>query len=208
MKVNKIKNQKHKLFKYNLLKLQLYSKPPIANPNGFSNNVLEPIEAHLKQALKIIYEYHVYQHKILFVGFPVISKIKQIKLIHFTNHHFISKNSWINGIIRNRFSILTYIRLIQSQNLSKKLNLLLTIKAKPHLVVIFNQKIETNIINEFYKAGIPVLFFDWTSLNAFKVTYKILGNFNFSEKNTKFTFFSLLYSLLKKAPRKRSKNYR
>jgi len=49
---------------------------------------------------------------------------------------------------------------MQSQNFSKSLQLLLTVKTKPHLVVIFNQKVETNTINEFYKAGIPILSFD------------------------------------------------
>jgi len=61
---------------------------------------------------------------------------------------------------RNRFSILTYLKLIQSRNFSKSLKLLLLVKTKPHLVVIFNQKIETNMINEFYKAGIPILSFN------------------------------------------------
>jgi len=50
--------------------------------------------------------------------------------------------------------------LIQSQNFSKSLKLLLTVKAKPHLAIIFNQEIEASAINEFYKAGIPVLSFN------------------------------------------------
>jgi hypothetical protein len=136
----------------------------------------------------------------LFVGFPVISKMKQLKLTHFTNHDFISEKSWISGFFRNRFSILTYLKLVQSQNFSKNLQLLLKVKAKPHLVVIFNQKVETNTVNEFYKAGIPILSFDWKSLNISKVAYKTLGNYNFIERKMKLTFFFLFYSLLKKTP--------
>lgn len=93
MKINRTKNQRYKLFKYNLLKLQIYSKKPSFSTVNFSNNIIEQLEAYLKQALKIIYKYHVHQLKILFIGFPIISKIKQIKLIHFTNHNFISEKS-------------------------------------------------------------------------------------------------------------------
>lgn len=208
MKTGKIKNRNYKLFKYNLLKLQVYSKRShFAVPN-FSNSVLEQIETYLKKVLKIIFEYHVCQFKILFIGFPVISKMRQMKLLHFTNHNFISEKSWISGILRNRFSILTYLQLIESQNFSKSLKLLLTIKTKPHLVVMFNQKVETNTINEFYKAGIPILSFNWNSLTSLKIAYRTLGNFDFVERNIKLTFFFLFYSLLKKAPLKKRKKLR
>ena len=120
MKVNFVKTQSYKLFKYNLLKLQIYSNKTSFNvSSSFSDIILEQVEAYLKQVLKIIFEYHVNHFKILFIGFPVISKMKQMKLIHFTNHNFISEKSWISGIFRNRFSILTYLKLIQSQNFSK-----------------------------------------------------------------------------------------
>ena len=160
MKTYKIKIQKYKLFKYNLLKLQTYSKKATFEISNFLYGLLEQIEAYLKQVLKIIFEYHVNHFKILFIGFPLVSKIKQVKLVHFTNHNFIPEKSWISGVFRNRFSILTYLKIIQSQNFSKNLQFLLTIKTKPHLVIIFNQKVETNTINEFYKAGIPILSFD------------------------------------------------
>lgn len=202
MKTNLVKSQNYKLFKYNLLKLQIYSNQPSLDILNFSNNTLQYIEAHLKQALKIIFEYHVHQFKILFIGLPVFSKMK---LIHFTNHTFISEKSWISGIFRNRFSILTYLKIIQSQNFSKSVELLLTVKTKPHLVVIFNQKIETSAINEFYKAGIPILSFNCNFLNLSKITYKTLGHFNFSKKQIKLTYFFLFYSLLKKMPLKKNK---
>ena len=86
MKTNKVRNRNYKLFKYNLLKLQIYSNKPSFDTVNFSNNILEQIEAYLKQVLKIIFEYHVCQFRILFIGFPVVSKMKQMKLIHFTNH--------------------------------------------------------------------------------------------------------------------------
>ena len=205
MKTKKVRNPNFKLFKYNLLKLQIYSDKPFFDSINLSNNILEQIEVYLKQVLKVIFEYHVWQFKILFIGFPVVSKIKQMKLVHFTNHDFITEKSWITGIFRNRFSILTYLKLVQSQNFSKSINLLLTVKTKPHLVVVFNQTIENNLINEFYKAGIPIIYFNWDCLNKFKMAYKILGNFNFIKKNIKLTFFFLFYSLLKKTPLQKRK---
>jgi hypothetical protein len=93
MKIHSIKIRNYKLFKYNLLKLQIYSNTLEKNALNTSNYALEQIETYLKQALKIIFEYHKQQLKILFIGFPVVSKLKQIKLIHFTNHNFISQRS-------------------------------------------------------------------------------------------------------------------
>jgi hypothetical protein len=93
MKINTTKIQNYKLFKYNLLKLQIYSNKMEKHVSDVSTYTLEQIEAYFKQALKIIFEYHKKQFKILFVGFPIVSKLKQIKLIHFTNHNFISQKS-------------------------------------------------------------------------------------------------------------------
>lgn len=197
MKINIISTQNYKLFKYKLLKLQLYTE------NGglhFSTNIVDQIAIFYKQILKIIFEYHMNHLKILFVGFPIVLKKKQIKLIHFTNHNFIPEKSWISGIFRNRFSILTYLKLLQSQNFSKNVKLLLTIKTKPHLVVIFNQKIEINAVNELYKVGIPIISFNCDFSPYPKITYKILGDFDSLKKNIKTTYFFLFYTLLKKAP--------
>lgn len=208
MKIKNVKNQNYKLFKYNLLKLQIYSNKFSVYNINFANSILEQIEIYIKQVLKIVFEYHLYQFRILFIGFPVISKIKQEKLMYLTNHDFVSEKSWISGIFRNRFSILTYLKLIQSQNFSKSLQLLLTIKTKPHLIVIFNPTMETSLINEFYKAGIPILSFNWEFLNSSKILYQVLGKFNFNKMNTKLTFFYLFYSLLKKPPLLKRKKYK
>lgn len=206
MKIKSAKIRNYKLFKYNLLKMQIYSNNLEKDASGMSNYILEHIEAYLKQALKIIFEYHKRQFKILFVGFPVVSKLKQMKLIHFTNHNFVSKKSWISGIFRNRFSILSYLTSLKAQNFSKRLKLLLTVKAKPHLVVFFSQDLETNMIDEFYKTGIPMLSFNCGFASISKITYKTIGNFNLIEKNLRVTYFFLLYSILKKTPfKKKSK---
>jgi hypothetical protein len=100
------------------------------------------------------------------------------------------------------------LKLIQSQNFSKNLKLLLTVRTKPHLVVLFNQKVEISTIKEFYKIGIPILSFNWDFVNLSKITYKTIGNYNFIEKDLKMTFFFLFYSLLKKTPLKKRKIFK
>jgi len=91
MKNNSIQIRNYKLFKYNLLKVQIYSKQFQKDILNNSDYVLEWIEAYLKQALRIIFEYHKRQLKILFVGFLVV--LKQKRLMYFTNHNFISQKS-------------------------------------------------------------------------------------------------------------------
>jgi hypothetical protein len=59
VKTKKIRNSNFKLFKYNLLKLQIYSDKPFFDSINLSNNILEQIEVYLKQVLKVIFEYHV-----------------------------------------------------------------------------------------------------------------------------------------------------
>jgi len=59
MKIKKIKNLNFKLFKYNLIQLQIYSNEFFFNNVDFSLNIIEQIEVYLKQILKVIFEYHV-----------------------------------------------------------------------------------------------------------------------------------------------------
>lgn len=93
----------------------------------------------------------------------------------------------MNGTFRNRFSVFTYLKNLQSKNFSKNLNTLLTLKTKPHLVVFFDNNLQTGVINEFYKAGIPVIVFNCKKINLDKALYKTLINLNFDNKNLKLT---------------------
>merc|ERR1712157_425016 len=122
----------------------------------------------------------------------------QTNLISFTNHSFISRNSWISGIFRNRLSTMKYLKLSQSQKFSNNINYLLTIRTKPHLVVILDGSVEDNVIQEFYKGGIPIISFNYNKLNINKIAYNTLINFNPIKKFKLNVFFFLIYSLLKK----------
>lgn len=198
MKKKLIINKNYKLFKYNLLKLQMYSKQ---NGKNFSSDILEFLEIHFKQLLKIIYEYHINYCHILFIGFPSIFEANQIKFINHTNHNFIFEKSWVSGIFRNRLSILKYLKSSYAQKkIPDNIKLLLELKAKPHLVVIFNQKLEVEAINEFYKSKIPIVVFGYNSALNRKIAYKIPGNSTLLKNKLQIIYFCLLCSLLKQKP--------
>ena len=91
-----------------------------------------------------------------------------------------------------------YLKLSQSQKFSNNINYLLTIKTKPHLVVILDGSVEDNVIQEFYKGGIPIISFNYKKLNINKVSYNTLIKFNSMRKNLNSMYFFLIYSLLKK----------
>merc|ERR1711933_453112 len=93
----------------------------------------------------------------------------------------------INGIFRNRLSIMTYLKLSQSQKFSENISNLLTIKTRPHLVVLFDGNSEEDVIQEFYKGAIPIISFNYDKLNVNKINLNSL-------------YFFLIYSLLKKKP--------
>lgn len=191
MKIEKKIVKKNKLFKLNLLKTQLYKKIH----NNFIN--LNDIIFRFKQALQIIYKYHIYKKKILFIGFP--TKIEnQFKIIFKnTNHVLIPSSFWMNGLITNPKKCLNYVF-----NTNKLINtkILFLINTKVDLIVILNSNAAENILNEGYSSKIPVICLN-NYLNIFdsRPTYKIPGNFKFSLKNSRNNFFYfIIYSLLKK----------
>ena len=66
-------------------------------------------------------------------------------------------------------------------------------------MVVFDQQCRNrSSINEFYKAGIPVIVFNCKKINLEKALYKTLINLNFDNKNLKLTWFFFIYSILKK----------
>lgn len=206
MKVKKIRHEKYKVLKLHLLKSRVYQIRSTKNfLNESLNQNLEQSELHIKKALKIIYEYHSKNCKILFIGFPS-SNIKLFSnLISNTQHFFIPSNLWINGLLANQTSISQFLlgsTFSQKSRLSlKNANSLLSIKTKPDLVVIFDQSIETDTLKELYNLDIPITFFGSKSVLNEQITYKIPGNFFFINQKVKNIISFLLCSIMKKIPR-------
>jgi ribosomal protein S2 len=179
MKINKITKYKHELIKLKLIKDKTYK----TQNNNFDVNItIEKTINSLKKALNLIFKYHLFNKRILFVGTPIkMPKILK-KTFKKTNHTFIPELLWKRGILTNR---LTHVNkfLHNSQLTYKKLFHLLTkTKKRNDLIVIVNSC--TSALNEGYSRRIPIVSIvtpDETTANE-KSAYKILGNFDFGNK--------------------------
>jgi ribosomal protein S2 len=209
MKLKKIKHKKYKILKLHLLKSQVYQVDlKNDNYNEFVNKSLEQSELHVKKALKIVYEYHCNNLKILFVGLPNVKNRFFRDLLRSTQHFFIPSNVWVNSFLANHASIFRFLKLKQSvknsaskKNLSlKNINTLLSVRTKPDLVVIFNQDIKTDIIKELFNLDIPIILFGSNVSFNSQITYAIPGNFFFVNQKVTNIFFCLLCSILKNRP--------
>jgi ribosomal protein S2 len=187
MKLRKIKQKKYKLLKLHLLKSQVYKnnlKNKIFEEHVSKN--LEQTELYFKKALKIIYESHLNNFKILFVGLPKMAPKVFEDLLKSTPHFFIPSNLWINSFFANRVSISRFLTL-KKQNFDRKISMkninnLLSIRTKPRLVVVLDQDIKTDLVKELVNLDIPVILFGTHSSFSSQVSYPIPGNFFFVNK--------------------------
>ena len=205
MKIKQIPNIKYKLLKLKLIKSQFY-KPKTKKINKY-NKMLEQLEIGFKKNLQIIFEYHINNKQILFIGFPTIFKKNIFKK---TQHLFISDSIWLNGILSNKISIFRYLnikRLKQTKNKKFRFNNLsnlLELKNKPDLIVFFDQNKNIKILNDVYKTRIPIITFNNKILNN-KLTYSVLKNKYVNQSSFKNVCFLCLYSIFKKCLSKKSK---
>jgi ribosomal protein S2 len=202
MKLRKIKQKKYKLLKLHLLKSQVYKnnlKNKIFEEHVSKN--LEQTELYFKKALKIIYESHLNNFKILFVGLPKMAPKVFEDLLKSTPHFFIPSNLWINSFFANRVSISRFLTL-KKQNFDRKISMkninnLLSIRTKPRLVVVLDQDIKTDLVKELVNLDIPVILFGTHSSFSSQVSYPIPGNFFFVNKKITNIVLFLICSIFK-----------
>jgi len=171
MKIKSTKKSRS-LIKLHILKYQIYK-----NYNKyFSNTNIENLTIEIKQALKIIYLYHVKNKKILFIGFPY-NKILHNQL----NHFFISKNFYLKKMLTGYST-----SIFNTKYLYKK----------PDLIVInYTSNNDLNILKTLKKTDVPLVLFG--NLNNSSVNdYSIQGSLK-NKKIKKFYFF-LIFSVLTK----------
>jgi ribosomal protein S2 len=204
MKIKNITKYKNKLLRLKLIKTKIYK-----NEDLLINTRIEDIEYRLKKALHIIYKYHIYNKRILFVGVPE-STSKEIKyLINNTKHTFIPESTWINGILTNKMSCFKYLSKNPKAANSNTSKLLFKLRNKSELIVIFDKVMDTTALNEGYVARIPIISLncDFANLKA-KSTYKVPGNFKFTKKKVRDNFFfSVLKATFKKANQLKPKKF-
>jgi len=196
MKIKKEKIVKNsKLIRLHMLKSKIYKKNKLFN--------MQWTELQAKKSAEILYKFCINDQRILFLGFPRSFESS----IYKTRHIMLTGSSWLNGLISNQ--VLRYgYRLTEEQKRfpSKTLKLLLSLKKKVDLIVVFNIDNNINAVNEGHIARIPVIGgfssevpenLDFTG----KISYKIPGHFvSFDERNKSSNFFvSLVKTVLKKS---------
>ena len=208
MKINKIK--RYNLINYNLLKSRSYlglqklhfyylnSSYIIGFRNNFSLFNLRQTKNFIKKSLLIIYKFHYYNKKILFIGFPSFSTgNKNYDLLFYsTDHYHVAYDNWINNFLMNykQIMLLTKKLLLKKNLNNKELKTVIGIKQIPDLIVVYNQTKQTKIVKEILSNKIPLISFINSSSNLSNLEYKILGGFH-NLKAKHFIYF-LLKSIL------------
>lgn len=191
----KIQRYNSKLIQLQILKLY-YQK----NRNN-SRTSLKQIEIHLNKISNIIYKYHLTNRKILFVGFPKSFS----DILRGTKHLLVPESIWFNGMLTNRT-----INPSNQQTLSKKQmripinihQLLLKLRKKLDLIIVYNLDSRATAVEESYLARIPVVTIskdlDIIDSNA---TYKAPGNYSFinERKVNNNVFYSIIKTTLSRA---------
>lgn len=188
----------------NLNKLRLISNQLLKTRFYYNNskdiNINSSILS-LKTALKIIFEYHNKNKKILFVGTPFKNTKQVNQLFKTTQHTVIPESVWVNGVLTNKKYCLKYLMHNKASKTKFFSKFLLTLREKHDLIVILNLESNLDSLNELYKTQLPIISFTDNTLNKNndKISHKIVGNFNFtSKKRCNSFFFIILKATLKK----------
>jgi len=208
MKIKKIK--RYNLINYNLLKSRSYlglqklsfyylnSSYILGFRKNFSLFNLKYTKNYIKKSLLIIYKFHYYNKKILFIGFPSFSTgNKNYDLLFYsTDHYHVAYDNWINNFLMNykQIMLLTKKLLLKKNLNNKELKTVIDIKQIPDLIVVYNQTKQTKIVKEILSNKIPLISFMNSSSNLSNLEYKILGGFH--NLKTKHFIYFLLKSIL------------
>jgi hypothetical protein len=189
MKLKNIRIKKYKLMRLYLAKYEVYKKEKVTSP--LFNSVLDRLEINLKKVLFLIYQYHILNKKILFIGLPYSNDTKIINVLLASKHIFVPRSIWHSGLIGNKSSIS-----VKSKNFSYFKNFL-ELSENPSLVVLFNEPKLYNVVPECQKLSIPTIYFGRRTKGLDGVSYVVEGNF-VHRKIKNFVLF-LMYSILKKS---------
>lgn len=191
MKIKKINIKKYKLLRLYLTKYEVYKKDFF----NLSSESLDKLELSFKKVLYIIHQYHVFNKRILFIGFPYSSNKILVTTLLKSNHLFIPKSVWFKGLIGNNKSIsVKFKNLIYFKNYLK-------IKRNPHLIVVFNESKALDIVLEASWLNIPIIVFgDIYDQYFSNIIYLLWGNF--IKKKIQSFYQFLIYSILKKKKNK------
>ena len=197
MKLKNINQFNYKLIKLEIIKSKIISN--YLNKFQFETNLTQ-FEIYLKKAFLIIFQYHINNKKILFIGIPKEISANYIKNLKKTNHIFLPESYWIKGLLTNKLTIFKSIKnsleIIKQNKLDRIKNYFL-LKHKPNLIVLFNTKSPKPILMETVKLKIPVIIFNPNLLTNSTTLYQIKGNYNYIIKKKQNFLLLLIESILK-----------
>jgi len=192
MKLKNVQIKKYKLMRLYLAKYEVYKKD--AKMSVVSDSELDRLELNFKKVLFLIHQYHIFNKKILFIGFPYSNDKKIINILLASKHLFVPRSIWHSGLLGNKKSIS-----VKSKAFSyfKKF---LEVTDNPSLVVLFNGVKLNTIVPECRRLSIPIVYFGRSTEGLEGVSYFVEGNF-VNRKIKNFLQF-LIYSILKKSKTK------
>lgn len=197
MKLSILHRHKIKLFKLKILKTKIYK-----NQKDFDYLLLKDMETRLKRILHIIYKFHVNNKKILFIGTPLKLNNQIKQLLKDKKHSFVPESIWMSGIITNASSSFKHLVKRHAIDNDKTSKLLFSLKNQADLILVLNESLNVTALTESSSKRVPTISLNTTyNLKDSNLsTYKVPGNFSFSEKKARNNlFFLLLGSLLRKA---------
>ena len=157
--------------KNKLLSIKLIKNKFFKNKNYKSFN---QIKVELKKNLKIIFQFFLFNKKILFLNLNLRLNFFFLNWIKNTKHLYLTENYWFKGILTN------YNMLFKHLILSKYLNLIIQFLfnlIKTNLILVF----QTSMNNSEYKQlKVPVLSFNYFNKHScdyfLKISFKFLKN--------------------------------
>lgn len=152
----------------------------------------------LKKALNVIHQHHIRKKPILFVGVPFLLLKMYKRAAVNSNHFFIPKNCWVNGLLTNPSTC--FYSLLSKKKTDKKLKFLINLSKKNSLVVLFDELNNAQALKESILKHTPVVSFDSTTSALSKnVSYPIKkGHLNSQAHNS--CIHTVLLSILQKMP--------
>ena len=192
MKLRKLEFKQ--ILKLHLLKHRTYEQPSVKNnnTNPVTDLTLNETIFNLKKALQIIFQYHIRNKRILFIGVPTKLELKINKT---TNHVAIPQDLNIQGLISNRSNKnLIGAKQTNKQKTVKFKSLLPKLSKKPDLVVVVaHEKIDA-IYKECVVAKLPII--NFKTEDTAKETWSTYSyDLQLSPKNSSLTTDKNLFSI-------------
>jgi len=190
MKLKKLSYLKYKLIKIEFIKSKIYQK--------FLQS-FDLAEMYLKKVMFIIFQYHIKNNKILFIGVnrKIVNKYKHV--LKKTKHLFLPQNYWIKGLLTNKVTLFKYVKNSFS---STKIKNYILLKKSPNLIVIFNDHNQASIIKEATKLKIPVIV-----LNTEKFQFEgIMYHLHLNSETENYKNNNLIVLILNAIFKKKKKN--